>query len=112
MNRLQMATGGANFNNLLQDSYNQGLAQIDFAGHARAMGAHADHVANIGELKNAVHAARQRVGVSVVVIDTDPLHCSPGGAYWEVEVPEVSVREEVVAKHKEWTAKRMVERGY
>ena len=112
INRLQMATGGANFNNLLQDTYHKGLAQIDFAGHARAMGACADHVANIGELKQAVQAARERKGVSVVVIDTDPLHCSPGGAYWEVEVPSVSAREEVVAKHQEWTAKRMAERGY
>ena len=112
INRLQMATGGANFNNLLQDTYHKGLAQIDFAGHARAMGARADHVANVGELKQAVQAARERKGVSVVVIDTDPLHCSPGGAYWEVEVPSVSAREEVVAKHQEWTAKRMAERGY
>lgn len=112
INRLQMATGGANFNNLLQDTYHKGLAQIDFAGHARAMGARADHVANIGELKQAVQAARERKGVSVVVIDTDPLYCSPGGAYWEVEVPSVSAREEVVAKHQEWTAKRMAERGY
>jgi len=112
INRLQMATGGANFNNLLQDTYNKGLAQIDFAGHARAMGAHAVHVDNIGGLKQAVLAARQRAGVSVVVIDTDPLHCSPGGAYWEVEVPEVSPREEVVAKHQEWIAQRLAERGY
>jgi 3D-(3,5/4)-trihydroxycyclohexane-1,2-dione acylhydrolase (decyclizing) len=112
INRLQMATGGANFNNLLHDTYNKGLAQIDFAGHAQSMGAHADHVANVGELKQAVQAARQREGVSVVVIDTDPLHCSPGGAYWEVEVPEVSAREEVTAKHQEWTAQRIAARGY
>jgi len=50
--------------------------------------------------------------VSVVVIDTDPLHCSPGGAYWEVEVPSVSDREEVTAKHQEWTAQRIAARGY
>ena len=112
INRLQMATGGANFNNLLQDTYHKGLAQIDFAGHARSMGAQADHVANVGELKQALHSARQQEGVSVVVIDTDPLHCSPGGAYWEVEVPSVSEREEVTAKHQEWTAQRIAARGY
>lgn len=112
INRLQMATGGANFNNLLKDTYHQGLAKIDFAGHARAMGAYAVHVDDIGGLKQAVQAARSRQGVSVVVIDTDPLACSPGGAYWEVEVPEVSAREEVVAKHQEWVAKRMANRGY
>ena len=112
INRLQMATGGANFNNLLQDTYHKGLAQIDFAGHARSMGAQADHVANVGELKQALHSAGQQEGVSVVVIDTDPLHSSPGGAYWEVEVPSVSDREEVTAKHQEWTAQRIAARGY
>ena len=112
INRLQMATGGANFNNLLKDTYNQGLAQIDFAGHARSMGAHAVHVDDIGGLKQAVQEARKRLGVSVVVIDTDPLICSPGGAYWEVEVPEVSAREEVVDQHQQWTQKRIAHRGY
>jgi 3D-(3,5/4)-trihydroxycyclohexane-1,2-dione acylhydrolase (decyclizing) len=112
INRLQMATGGANFNNLLKDTYNQGLAQIDFAGHARSMGAHAVHVDNIGGLKQAVQEARKRLGVSVLVIDTDPLICSPGGAYWEVEVPEVSAREEVVSQHQQWTQKRIANRGY
>jgi len=112
INRLQMATGGANFNNLLKDTYNQGLAQIDFAGHARSMGAHAVHVEDIGGLKQAVQEARKRLGVSVVVIDTDPLINSPGGAYWEVEVPEVSAREEVVDQHQQWTQKRIAHRGY
>jgi 3D-(3,5/4)-trihydroxycyclohexane-1,2-dione acylhydrolase (decyclizing) len=112
INRLQMATGGANFNNLLKDTYNKGLAQIDFAGHARSMGAHAVHVDDIGGLKQAVQEARKRLGVSVVVIDTDPLINSPGGAYWEVEVPEVSAREEVVDQHQQWTQKRIAHRGY
>ena len=112
INRLQMATGGANFNNLLKDTYNKGLAQIDFAGHARSMGAHAVHVDDIGGLKQAVQEARKRLGVSVVVIDTDPLINSPGGAYWEVEVPEVSAREEVVSQHQQWTQKRITNRGY
>ena len=57
INRLQMATGGANFNNLLSDTRHQQLANIDFAGHARALGAHAEHVCNIGDLGTAVAAA-------------------------------------------------------
>ncbi|MEE8387527.1 MAG: 3D-(3,5/4)-trihydroxycyclohexane-1,2-dione acylhydrolase (decyclizing) [Acidiferrobacterales bacterium] len=112
INRLQMATGGANFNNLLRDTHNEGLADIDFAGHARAMGAHAEKVANIGELKAAVSAASDRAGVSVVVIETDPVQASPGGCWWEVEVPEVSVRREVVDKRKSAVASRKQERGY
>ncbi len=112
INRLQMATGGANFNNLLRDTHNQGLAEINFAVHAGAMGAHAEKVANIGELKAAVSAASNRAGVSVVVIDTDPLPASPGGCWWEVEIPEVSVRNEVLEKRKSAVAIRKQERGY
>jgi len=112
INRLQMATGGANFNNLLRDTRNAGLAEIDFATHAGAMGAKSVHAKNIGELKNAVAAASQHPGVSVIVIDTDPMHASPGGCWWEVEVPEVSVRNEVVDKHKAAVAARQQQRGY
>jgi 3D-(3,5/4)-trihydroxycyclohexane-1,2-dione acylhydrolase (decyclizing) len=112
INRLQVATGGASFNNLLCDTHNEGLADIDFAGHARALGAQAEKVANIGELKAAVSAASDHAGVSVVVIDTDPIHSSAGDCWWEVEVPEVSERKEVLEKHKSAMAIRKQERGY
>ena len=112
INRLQMATGGANFNNLLRDTHHEGLAEIDFAAHAGAMGAKAEHVANVGELKASVKAASDHAGVSVVVIDTDAMHASPGGCWWEVEVPEVSVRNEVIEKHADAVASRMQKRGY
>jgi 3D-(3,5/4)-trihydroxycyclohexane-1,2-dione acylhydrolase (decyclizing) len=112
INRLQVATGGASFNNLLRDTYHKGLADIDFAGHARALGADAIKVANIGELRVAVSAASDHAGVSVVVIDTDPMHSSPGDCWWEVEVPEVSERKEVLEKHKSAVAVRKQERGY
>jgi 3D-(3,5/4)-trihydroxycyclohexane-1,2-dione acylhydrolase (decyclizing) len=39
INRLQLATGGASFNNLLRDSRHETLPEIDFAAHAGAMGA-------------------------------------------------------------------------
>ncbi len=112
INRLQMATGGANFNNLLKDTHNEGLAEIDFAAHARSLGANAEQVETVGELKVAVTAAAGKRGVNVVVINTDPMHASPGGSWWEVEVPEVSVREEVVEKHKAAIASRKEKRGY
>ncbi len=112
INRLQMATGGANFNNLLRDTHNNGLAEIDFAMHARALGAKSTHVENIGELNTELKAASKHEGVSVVVIDTDPVHASPGGCWWEVEVPEVSVRDEVMVKHKAAVEMRKLERGY
>ena len=38
INRLQMATGGANFNNLLKDARHEVLPEIDFAAHAASHG--------------------------------------------------------------------------
>ena len=38
INRLQMATGGANFNNLFKDTHHEVLPEIDFAAHAAAHG--------------------------------------------------------------------------
>ena len=39
INRLQHATGGAPFNNLLDDSYHVNPSAIDFVAHARSLGA-------------------------------------------------------------------------
>ena len=38
IDRLQHATGGAGFNNLLADARHVQVAQIDFAAHARSLG--------------------------------------------------------------------------
>src|SRR5204862_7719331 len=60
IHRLQRATGGERFNNLLDDCVPEGgeTPRIDFAAHARALGADAVHVANLPELKTAMVAAR------------------------------------------------------
>src|SRR3546814_13595569 len=39
INRLQAATGGAPFNNLLADTRHEVLPEIDFVAHARSLGA-------------------------------------------------------------------------
>jgi len=39
INRLQRATGGESFNNLLRDTWHEALPAIDFAAHARSLGA-------------------------------------------------------------------------
>ena len=96
INRLQMATGGANFNNLLKDAKHEMLPEIDFRAHAAALGASARKVESIAELETALAEARREKGPAVIVIDTDPLPATAaGGAWWDVAVPEVSVREEV-----------------
>jgi len=98
INRLQMATGGAEFNNLLKDARHVNPSAIDFAAHARSMGAQAEHVGSIAELSRALERARTAPGPYVVVIDTDPYATTPhGGHWWDVAVPETSTRAEVNA---------------
>lgn len=96
INRLQAATGGAAFNNLWKDSWHQSECAIDFAGHARALGAESCHVDNIAGLEAALQQARQAATTQVIVIDTDPQRSTAeGGHWWDVAVPELSNRHEV-----------------
>jgi len=95
INRLQMATGGAEFNNLYAHTNVNPMA-IDFAAHAAAMGASASKVASITELETALAKARAATVTTVIVIDTDPYPTpETGGYWWDVAVPEVSVRPQV-----------------
>src|SRR5690606_20423984 len=48
INRLQQATGSAGFNNLLADARHAAMPDIDFAAHARSLGALAERVATLG----------------------------------------------------------------
>ena len=53
INRLQQATGGAPFNNLLRDARHETLPEVDFVAHARALGAEAVKANSIAELEAA-----------------------------------------------------------
>jgi 3D-(3,5/4)-trihydroxycyclohexane-1,2-dione acylhydrolase (decyclizing) len=91
-----MATGGANFNNLLKDARHEVLLDIDFAAHAASLGAIAKKVASIAELEAGLAEAKTNPRTTVLVIDTDPLITTQaGGHWWDVAVPEVSARPEV-----------------
>ena len=107
INRLQMATGGANFNNLFKDTMHEVLPEIDFAAHAASMGAVARKAASIAELERALKEAEKPTRkTSVIVIDTDPLiSTDAGGHWWDVAVPEVSVRPSVNKARKEYEKK-------
>jgi 3D-(3,5/4)-trihydroxycyclohexane-1,2-dione acylhydrolase (decyclizing) len=96
INRLQRATGGESFNNLLEHTRHETLPAIDFAAHAASLGASAKKVAGLAELETALKDARNTAGVNVIVIDTDPLVSTEvGGHWWDVAVPEVSERAQV-----------------
>jgi 3D-(3,5/4)-trihydroxycyclohexane-1,2-dione acylhydrolase (decyclizing) len=107
INRLQQACGGAGFNNLLQDcnTVEAGAPKTDFAGHARSLGASAEKVGNIAELEQALIRAKAAESTYVITLDTDPLSTTEsGGSWWEVAVPEVSVREPVREARKRYEA--------
>ncbi|EWY37808.1 3D-(3,5/4)-trihydroxycyclohexane-1,2-dione hydrolase [Skermanella stibiiresistens SB22] len=101
INRLQRACGGESFNNLIADvDHRVDEGWIDFAGHARSLGAIAEKVAGVADLESALQRARQSDRTHVIVIDTDPMPTTEaGGAWWDVAVPEVSERAKVRDAH-------------
>jgi 3D-(3,5/4)-trihydroxycyclohexane-1,2-dione acylhydrolase (decyclizing) len=103
INRLQLATGGASFNNLFKHALHERLPEIDFRAHAESMGAVARKVDSIPELESALHATRDDERPVVLVIETDPMIATEaGGHWWDVAVPEVSARREVKQARKEY----------
>ena len=111
INRLQKGTGGAGFNNLLDESYHVNPSHIDFAAHAGAMGARAVKVASIAALEAELTAAKGSAIPVVIVIDTDPWPSTEaGGTWWEVGVPEVSTRVEVQASRAHFEKNKKIQR--
>jgi 3D-(3,5/4)-trihydroxycyclohexane-1,2-dione acylhydrolase (decyclizing) len=83
INRLQAATGGAPFNNLLDEA----APLVDFAMHAKSLGAEAAHVDGIARLEQALPRALAARRTQVLVIATDPrISTAEGGAWWDVPV--------------------------
>ena len=112
INRLQMATGGANFNNLLRDTHHVELPVIDFAAHAASMGAVSRKVGSIAELETALQETEGNDRTTVIVIETDPLITTDaGGHWWDVAVPEVSDRPQVNAAREAYVAALRAQRA-
>ena len=111
INRLQMGTGGAEFNNLLAHSTGGENSNIDFAAHAGSMGATSVKVSTIAELEAALAKRHGIKGPYVVVIDTDPYpSTSHGGTWWDVGVPEVSERAEVIEAYANYQENKKSQR--
>ncbi len=110
--RLQLKSGSPSFNNMLDDCVPEGgePSRIDFAAHARAMGADAQHVKNLAELKTAMVQARAARRTQVLVIDTTHTRITDGGCWWEVAIPEVSTRAEVNEAHSRYAEAQQQQR--
>jgi 3D-(3,5/4)-trihydroxycyclohexane-1,2-dione acylhydrolase (decyclizing) len=108
INRLQQATGGESFNNLLSDE----SPHIDFVAHAASLGCLAERAANIPALTAALLRARAAERTTVIVIETDPhISTQEGGAWWDVAVPEESTREPVRLARADYLEKKKSQRS-
>jgi 3D-(3,5/4)-trihydroxycyclohexane-1,2-dione acylhydrolase (decyclizing) len=93
IDRLQRASGGEGFNNLFDDCLQVEPPAIDFAAHARALGAEAEQVATVADLEAALARARAAARTAVIVIRTDPARSTQaGGAWWDVAVSAEAAR--------------------
>ena len=112
INRLQQACGGVPFNNLLADCVGpSGPPRIDFAAHAKALGALAENVTTIAELEGALARARAASRTYVIAIETDPNRTTAeGGTWWDVAVPDVSERAEVRAAREQYGKDKVKQR--
>ena len=94
IDRLQVGMGGRSFNNMF-GTIGDGHVKVDWAAHARALGCRGEAVSTIEELEEAFGRARTADRTSVIAIETAPDRWTPGGAFWEVGVAEVSDRAEI-----------------
>jgi 3D-(3,5/4)-trihydroxycyclohexane-1,2-dione acylhydrolase (decyclizing) len=110
INRLQVNTGGAEFNNLLSSTRHERYVQVDFVKHAEAMGAIAERVEGVDDLPAAFARAKAADRSYVIVVPIDQYTWTEGGAWWEVGVPEVSERAAVRKARDDWAAKKQRQR--
>ena len=104
INRLQVAQGGEEFNNLLRTTKHTNLEKMDFVAHAAAMGANTEKVESLDDIPAAYARAKASDKTYVMVIDVAQYDWVGGGTWWEVGVPEVSNRAEVRAARASYEA--------
>lgn len=95
INRLQVNSGGAEFNNLYASSRRARDARVDFLQHITAMGAAGEVVRSIDDLPAAFERARASDRSYGLVIPVQAYAWLEGSAWWEVGIPEVSERADV-----------------
>jgi len=108
INKLQNSTGNVSFNNLIADcNIETEPFAVDFATHAKAMGASAEDVHGIEELKHAFGRAKacRKTYVICLKVDAHEGWTKEGHTWWEIGTPSTSGRSEVRQAHDE------VERG-
>jgi 3D-(3,5/4)-trihydroxycyclohexane-1,2-dione acylhydrolase (decyclizing) len=111
INRLQIACGGAEFNNLYKDS--DVWPKIDFVAHAASMGAHAVKAVDVTDLERKIVEARNRDVPTVIVIDTDAVPgVDAGGHWWDVAVPQTGGPERLEDARRRYNANSALQKTF
>lgn len=100
INRLQNFKGGASYNNLISDSLAKNPFPVDYVKHAESMGALGRKVESLADLGKAIDWAKGNDKTTVISIVSDAFVWTPGDALWDVGVPTVSNRKEVLEAAK------------
>ena len=104
INKLQNNTGNVSFNNLIADcNITTEPFAVDFAAHARAMGAAAEDVHSIAALSDAFARAKASPKTYVICLKVDAYEgwTKEGHTWWEIGTPSVSNRPEILEAHAE-----------
>jgi 3D-(3,5/4)-trihydroxycyclohexane-1,2-dione acylhydrolase (decyclizing) len=102
INKLQNNTGNVSFNNLIADcNITIEPFAVDFAAHARAMGAAAEDVHSIADLGDAFARAKSSAKTYVICLKVDAYEgwTKEGHTWWEIGTPSVSNRSEITEAH-------------
>ena len=89
------------FNNQIEDCKIVRQVDVDFAAHAASMGALTRKVESLTDLEDAIRWAKTTDRTTVLVVKTDAYTWTPGDAWWDVGVPEVSTRASVKKARKD-----------
>jgi 3D-(3,5/4)-trihydroxycyclohexane-1,2-dione acylhydrolase (decyclizing) len=88
-------------------------AEVDLAANAASLGAHVVRAESLDELRDALESAKDRSGVSVVVVTTDRTRGVPSyESWWDVPVAEVSDVTTVRAAREEYEHAKLAERRF
>jgi 3D-(3,5/4)-trihydroxycyclohexane-1,2-dione acylhydrolase (decyclizing) len=99
IDKLQRNTGNVSFNNQIADcTLAVAPFAVDFAAHARSMGADAESVTTLDAFEAAFARAKSSQRTCLIEVKVDPRAWTEGGhAWWDIGTPEVSRRAEVRA---------------
>lgn len=88
------------------------ILPVDFAQNARSLGAYVIEVHDIDSLKSALVEAKLQTQTTVITIETSLTKGTPGYAWWEVAIAEVSEIDSVKKARAEYVEYKKKQRYY